>query len=110
MNSPLSSLGNRLVFLGSLLICSLLLLAACSAKPAQTLPTATDQPTAELLDGVQLYQQNCSPCHGPLESSEKLGRSVSRIHYAIHHFASMSRFKSLSILQLKALSEALNQP
>lgn len=109
MNTFLPARNPLRICLGLLLIC-LVSLPACAGKPTPTAAEPASLQTPELLDGVQLYQQHCSGCHGPLDQSEKLGRSVSRIHHAIHHFASMAHLKFLSIPQMKALSEALQQP
>lgn len=36
-----------------------------------------------VLEGKQLYEKHCSGCHGDVEDSAKLGRSMNRIRTAI---------------------------
>lgn len=65
---------------------------------------------ADELDGALLYQAHCASCHASLEKSSKKNRTVSRIHSAIRHFSGMRYLDFLTIRQLQAIAEVLDQP
>jgi len=92
----------------ALSLCYLGLLAACVASggsaPEAAPGAAENAPASE---GELLYRQYCASCHRPLEKTNKPNRKVSRIHSAIKHFPSMNHLDHLTIGQLKALAEAL---
>lgn len=60
------------------------------------------------LDGAQLYTQNCSICHGPLDSSAKRGRTASQITGAIGSISQMASLSNLTASQITAIAEALS--
>lgn len=63
-----------------------------------------------VIDGVALYANNCSICHGAIASSTKIGRSASAITSAIATIDLMKRsnLTALTQAQLKAIETALN--
>jgi len=65
-------------------------------------------PWAHALDGGALYGQYCAGCHGPLATSQKLGRSASQIQDAVNSVSMMSSLKSLTTAQINAIADALN--
>ncbi len=72
-----------------------------STQPSQ--PTTPTQP-----DGVALYSQNCSGCHGPLARSKKRGATASQIQNAINNnFGGMGRFKNLTTAEINAIASVL---
>lgn len=100
-----------------LMIIICLFLCSCAhqtAMPAGTELQATSAdntaPGADELDGALLYQAHCASCHAPLEKSSKKNRTVSRIHSAIRHFSGMRYLDFLTIQQLQAIAEVLDQP
>jgi len=91
----------------------------CSCAQQTTLPAGTGlqtagagmtAPGADELDGALLYQAHCASCHAPLEKSGKKQRTASRIHSAIRHFSGMRYLEFLTIRQLQAIAEVLDQP
>lgn len=91
----------------------------CSCAQQTTLPAGAGPqtvgagkiaPGADELDGALLYQAHCASCHAPLEKSSKKQRTVSRIHSAIRHFSGMRYLDFLTIQQLQAIAEVLDQP
>jgi mono/diheme cytochrome c family protein len=65
------------------------------------------------IDGVQLYADNCSACHGPLATSTKLGRSAQQIQNAIDQGIGGMGIPSLEALtpeEVQAISDALAIP
>jgi hypothetical protein len=65
------------------------------------------------IDGVQLYADNCSACHGPLATSTKLGRSAQQIQNAIDQNIGGMGIPSLEALtpeEVQAISDALAIP
>jgi hypothetical protein len=59
-------------------------------------------------DGAALYADNCASCHGPLATSEKLGRDASQIQDAINTVPAMSSLSSLSQTDIQAIADALS--
>ncbi len=57
--------------------------------------------------GARLYALNCAECHGPLSNSERRGRSAAQITLAINSVTQMSKLKTLSSLDIAAISGAL---
>ncbi|MHB8846359.1 MAG: c-type cytochrome [Nitrospirota bacterium] len=57
--------------------------------------------------GKQLYQANCSGCHGDLEDSAKAGRSMNRIRTAIRIQPQHKQFESMPDEQLLLIALVL---
>lgn len=67
-------------------------------------------PPVIIRDGVTLYTNNCSSCHGKLPESVKLGASVSRIVTAIstvNEMINATSLHSLSSVQIDSISGIL---
>ena len=58
-------------------------------------------------EGKDLYQKNCSGCHGDLEESAKAGRSMNRIRTAVRTVHQNKALASLSDEQILLISLAL---
>ena len=59
-------------------------------------------------NGVTLYANNCSACHGPLASSSKLNKTSAQIQAAIDaNTGGMGGLSSLSPIQVQAIADAL---
>jgi len=58
-------------------------------------------------DGEALYASHCARCHGELAKTRIPDRRPSRIASAIKNFGVMSNLKSLSALEIIAISRAL---
>ena len=81
-------------------------LAGNVAKVSRSFTRSTPTP---VLSGAQLYANNCSGCHNPLESSTKLGRTASQITTAIQSQQQMNFLTSmLSSTQIQAIADVLN--
>ena len=61
-------------------------------------------------DGKNLYAIHCSACHGPLETSQKQGRTLSQIQAAIASQPAMKFLTTLTSTQVELISGALSQP
>jgi mono/diheme cytochrome c family protein len=63
--------------------------------------------TIIILDGTALYINKCAGCHGPLESSSKLGASVADIQNGISSVNDMKYLTSLTSKQIQSISTVL---
>jgi mono/diheme cytochrome c family protein len=63
--------------------------------------------TVITLDGTILYNNKCAGCHGPLESSSKLGASVADIQNGISSVNDMKYLTSLTSEQIQSISTVL---
>ncbi|MEJ2699565.1 MAG: c-type cytochrome [Desulfuromonadales bacterium] len=70
-------------------------------------PSTEVSATTSTLDGVALYTNNCSGCHGPLASSEKTGRTATQIQDAINTVGAMKSLSSLTYAQIQAIADVL---
>ena len=59
-------------------------------------------------DGVRLYVNNCSSCHGDLNHSDKLGATKEEISRAIETNSSMQSLKSLTSQQVAKIEKELS--
>ena len=63
------------------------------------LPSPTDGPT--------LYANNCAGCHGPGDSSTKIGATVTRINDGIVNVPSMNGLSTMTATEIQAISDYL---
>jgi hypothetical protein len=63
--------------------------------------------TAPVLNGAQLYANNCAGCHQPLASSTKTNRTASQISAAIAGIGQMNSLSFLTTAQREAIAQAL---
>jgi len=74
---------------------------------ADALPAAPSNPPAAP-DGVALYNNNCSGCHGELATSSKAGSTAADIQAAIdNNLGGMGMFSSLTTAEVQAIADAL---
>jgi len=64
-------------------------------------------PSPGTLDGASLYTMNCAGCHGPLATSQKLGRSADQITAAIQSVPAMAGLISLTAAEKSAIAQAM---
>lgn len=76
-----------------------------SASSTSTL--ASSDIVQQVEQGKTLYLQHCATCHGPYDTSDKLGRNETQISLAINSVGQMSQLNSLSALQIRAIASAL---
>ena len=64
--------------------------------------------------GEQLYQTKCASCHGPVETSEKIGRTFTQIKSTIQSGAieqmNSSSLTALTDEEIQNIVDALNRP
>lgn len=77
-------------------------------EDAWTIEGVAPPPTA--LDGRMLYTNNCSSCHGAIDTSVKRGKTASQIQDAINTVGAMSALRSLSAAEVGAIAGALAVP
>lgn len=68
---------------------------------------ATVDTGAQVQQGKTLYLQHCAGCHGPFDTSDKLGRTFSQINLAIQSVSQMSQLSGLNLAQVRAIATAL---
>lgn len=68
---------------------------------------ASNDISEQIEQGKTLYLTNCANCHGPYDTSEKLGRNEVQINLAINNISQMSQLSGLSSTQIRAISAAL---
>lgn len=61
----------------------------------------------QIEQGKTLYLRNCAGCHGPFDTSDKLGRTEGQINQALQNISQMSHLSGLNIDQVRAISLAL---
>ena len=61
----------------------------------------------EKIEGKALYDSKCSSCHGPIETSAKIGSTASRIASAIDSQNQMAGLKTLPVNDIRLISLAL---
>lgn len=81
--------------------------ATPSASPS---PSDTDSAGASVSNGAALYAINCASCHGPLESSNRRGRTASQILAAISSVNAMKSLSTLTNAQVRDIASALTSP
>ncbi|TAN41530.1 MAG: cytochrome c, partial [Nitrospirae bacterium] len=64
-------------------------------------------PAAEVMDGIALYNANCSICHGGFNSSSKAQRNVEQIQSAIANVGMMKGLGNLRGQQIAAIAGSL---
>ncbi len=57
--------------------------------------------------GQSLYVQNCASCHGPIDTSSKIGKDFNQVSWSVNNIPQMEDLKSLSSKQLSYISKAL---
>lgn len=64
---------------------------------------------APVIDGAQLYSQNCASCHSPLDSSDVKGRSATQIGDAIKNLKIMQKPNLMALKpdEISAIAKAL---
>ena len=80
-----------------------------SASNDETSQASGDEDVDEeqQIDGLALYDTNCSGCHGSVSSSPKRGSSSSSISNSINNIPSMMHLSFLTSDEIDAISEAL---
>ncbi|UCG78469.1 MAG: cytochrome c [Nitrospirota bacterium] len=75
---------------------------------ADALVSVSPPPPPPPSDGDILYANNCSGCHGPLESSTKTGRTAAQIQAAIDaNTGGMGGLSFLTATNIQAIADAL---
>lgn len=93
------------LFLLSAVIVTLALFGCGSGNVANT------SATGAAIDGAELYNSDCSTCHGAIAKSGKRGASVAQIQVAIaQNWGGMDAFAGLTVDQLQAIATALSAP
>ncbi len=67
----------------------------------------SNQTIDQVAQGKSLYLTNCAGCHGPYDSSAKLGRTEAQINLAIDNISQMSQLSGLTAVQVRNISRAL---
>jgi hypothetical protein len=95
----------------SLLITVLFLNTGCLAKKS-ALEVSTTISRTIASTGTQLYDNKCSSCHGPLENSQKIGRTFTQIKSSIGSIQEMTGASLLSLTdqEIQLISDVLDIP
>jgi len=83
-------------------------LIICIIFTVSSVITAVASPSGN--DGVLLYKEHCSACHGPLKSTAIHNRPSGRIESAIRVFPAMQPLNYISKEQIRKISQALKKP
>jgi mono/diheme cytochrome c family protein len=67
----------------------------------------SNQAIEQVEQGKTLYLTNCAGCHGPYDTSTKLGRTEAQINFAIDSISQMSQLSGLTAVQVRNISRAL---
>lgn len=94
-----------------LMLLTTLLLSGCFGDGEKSTLTIIDKNRIPASTGAQLYQQKCSSCHGPLESSDKIGKTFTQIKQSIGSIPEMSgpSLTALSDEDLQYIADALDR-